>query len=64
MVLVGAVSGQLGCSPSGRIAQGTIELVVERVLGLLDAIAMTVLGYWFGTSSSSALKTEMMMVKS
>jgi hypothetical protein len=30
-----------------------------RVLGLLDAIAMTVLAYWFGTSSSSALKTEM-----
>ena len=39
---------------------GTSELVAGRVLGLLDAIAMTVLSYWFGTSSSSALKTEMM----
>jgi hypothetical protein len=38
---------------------GTSELVLGRVLGLLDAIAMTVLAYWFGTSSSSALKTEM-----
>jgi hypothetical protein len=38
---------------------GTSELVVGRVLGLLDAIAMTVLAYWFGTSSSSAIKTEM-----
>ena len=42
---------------------GTSELVVGRVLGLLDAIAMTVLAYWFGTSSSSALKTEMLLYK-
>ena len=39
---------------------GTSELVVGRVLGLLDAIAMTVLAYWFGTSSSSALKTHLL----
>jgi hypothetical protein len=39
---------------------GTSELVVGRVLGLLDAIAMTVLAYWFGTSSSSALKTQLL----
>ncbi len=39
---------------------GTSELVVGRVLGLLDAIAMTVLAYWFGTSSSSATKTELL----
>lgn len=36
---------------------GTSELVVGRVLGLVDAIAMTVLAYWYGTSSSSADKT-------
>ncbi len=42
------------------LPQGTSELVVGRVLGLLDAIAMTVLAYWFGTSSSSALKTELL----
>lgn len=41
----------------------TSELVVGRVLGLLDAIAMTVLAYWFGTSSSSAIKTEMLASK-
>ena len=40
---------------------GTSELVVGRVLGLLDAIAMTVLAYWFGTSSSSAIKTQMLL---
>ena len=39
---------------------GTSELVVGRVLGLLDAIAMTVLAYWFGTSSSSAVKTQLL----
>jgi len=38
---------------------GTSELVVGRVLGLLDAIAMTVLAYWYGTSSSSAIKTQL-----
>lgn len=42
------------------LPQGTSELVVGRVLGLLDAIAMTVLAYWYGTSSSSAVKTEML----
>lgn len=42
------------------LPQGTSELVVGRVLGLLDAIAMTVLAYWYGTSSSSAIKTEML----
>jgi hypothetical protein len=42
---------------------GTSELVLGRVLGLLDAIAMTVLSYWFGTSSSSAIKTELLVKK-
>lgn len=40
---------------------GASELVVGRVLGLLDAIAMTVLAYWFGTSSSSAAKTQYLL---
>ena len=45
------------------LPQGTSELVVGRVLGLLDAIAMTVLAYWYGTSSSSAVKTQMLLNK-
>ena len=45
------------------LPQGTSELVVGRVLGLLDAIAMTVLAYWYGTSSSSATKTQMLLYK-
>lgn len=40
---------------------GNSELVVGRVLGMLDAVAMTVLADWFGTSSSSVLKTDILV---
>jgi high-affinity Fe2+/Pb2+ permease len=46
------------------LPQGTSELVIGRVLGLLDAITMTVLAYWYGTSSSSAVKTELLVSSS
>lgn len=35
-------------------------VVVGRVLGLMDAVAMMVLAFWYGTSSSSARKTELL----
>ncbi len=38
----------------------TSEIVVGRVLGLMDAVAMMVLSYWYGTSSGSAQKTELL----
>lgn len=34
------------------------DIVVGRVLGLMDSVALLVLGYWFGTSAGSAHKTE------
>lgn len=34
------------------------DIVVGRVLGLMDSVALLVLGYWFGTSAGSAQKTE------
>lgn len=40
------------------IPENANEFVVGRVLGLLDSIALTVLAYWFGSSSGSAQKTE------
>lgn len=40
--------------------EGTDPLVVGRVLGLMDAVAMLVLSYWYGTTNGSALKTELM----
>jgi len=39
------------------------EMVVGRVLGLMDAVAMMVLSYWYGTSSGSAQKTELLSQK-
>lgn len=36
------------------------ELVAGRVLGLLDAVAMLVLSYWYGTTNGSAQKTELL----
>ena len=38
----------------------TSELVVGRVLGLMDAVAMLVLSYWYGTTNGSSQKTEML----
>ncbi len=34
------------------------EVVVGRILGLLDSIALTALSYWFGTTAGSMVKTE------
>lgn len=36
------------------------EIVVGRVLGLMDSVALLVLGYWFGSSSGSSQKTELL----
>jgi hypothetical protein len=38
------------------------EIVVGRVLGLLDSVAMLVLSYWYGSSHGSALKTDLLSV--
>jgi len=39
------------------------EIIVGRVLGLMDAVAMMVLSYWYGTTSGSAQKTELLAAK-
>ena len=41
----------------------TSELVVGRVLGLMDAVAMLVLSYWYGTTNGSAQKSELLAQK-
>jgi hypothetical protein len=38
----------------------TPEIIVGRVLGLMDAVAMMVLAYWYGTSNGSAQKTTLL----
>lgn len=42
---------------------GTSELVVGRVLGLMDAVAMLVLSYWYGTTNGSAQKSELLAAR-
>lgn len=41
----------------------TPEIIVGRVLGLMDAVALMVLSYWYGTSSGSAQKTDLLTAK-
>lgn len=36
------------------------DIVVGRVLGLMDAVAMMVLAYYYGTSAGSARKTDLL----
>lgn len=42
------------------IPHGVPEIVVGRVLGMLDSVAMQVMNFWYGTSSGSAEKTTML----
>jgi hypothetical protein len=42
------------------LPSGTSELVVGRVLGLLDSVALMVLAYHYGSSSGSVAKTQLM----
>ena len=35
------------------------QIVVGRVLGLMDSVTLLVLGYWFGSSSGSDRKTDL-----
>ena len=45
------------------IPQGVSEIIIGRVLGLMDAVAMMVLAYYYGTSHGSAVKTDIMAQK-
>jgi len=36
------------------------EMVVGRILGLMDAVAMMVMSYWYGTTSGSHQKSELL----
>ncbi len=45
------------------IPHGVPEIVVGRILGLLDSIAIQVLNFWYGTSSGPVRKTDLMVSK-
>ena len=36
------------------------DIIVGRVLGLLDSVAMMVLAFWYGSSNGSERKTELL----
>lgn len=36
------------------------DIVIGRILGLLDAVAMLVLTYWYGTTNGSLVKTDLL----
>lgn len=40
---------------------GVPDVVIGRILGLADSVAIMVLSYYYGTSSGSAQKTEMLV---
>lgn len=42
------------------IPKSVQDIVAGRVLGLMDSVALMVLAYYYGTSSGSARKTEML----
>lgn len=42
------------------IPHGVPEIIVGRVLGMLDSVAMQVMSYWFGTTNGSAQKTDLL----
>lgn len=42
------------------LPHGIPEIIIGRILGLLDSIAIQVLNFWFGTSSGSVRKTDIM----
>lgn len=45
------------------IPTGTPEIIIGRVLGLLDSVALMVLAYWYGSSSGSNHKTNLLVTK-
>ena len=48
------------CVLAFGIPHGVPEIIVGRVLGMLDGVAMQVLNFWFGTSHGSAEKTALL----
>jgi hypothetical protein len=63
LALLGGTLGTEGVVLFHGYPPNVSDMVVGRVLGLMDAVALMVLTYWYGTSSGSAIKTEMLSQK-
>ncbi|MGB4898934.1 MAG: hypothetical protein WBP57_10995, partial [Ignavibacteria bacterium] len=45
------------------VPEGAPEIIIGRVLGLMDSVALMVLAYHYGSSSGSAVKSQMLAAK-
>ena len=63
ILLLVATLGSEGYTLFHGVATAVPDMVVGRILGLMDAVALLVLNYWFGTSAGSAQKTELLTQK-
>jgi hypothetical protein len=63
VVLSVAVGTEVSVLFHGYAKDAVDPVLVGRILGLLDAVAIQVLGYWYGSSSGSHQKTEIMASK-
>ena len=45
------------------VPEGSPEIIIGRVLGLMDSVALMVLAYHYGSSSGSAIKSQMLAAK-
>jgi hypothetical protein len=45
------------------VPDGAPEIIIGRVLGLMDSVALMVLAYHYGSSSGSAIKSELLAAK-
>jgi len=45
------------------VPDGAPEIIIGRVLGLMDSVALMVLAYHYGSSSGSAVKSQMLAAK-
>lgn len=63
LILLVTLSTEIGVLFLG-LPPGTNELVIGRVLGLMDSVAMMVLAYYYGSSSGSDMKTQHMLANS
>ena len=60
LLLAVSLGTQVAVLFTGYSGHGVPDVVVGRILGQMDAVAITVLAYWYGTSSGSAQKSELL----
>jgi len=60
LVLLVGTLGTEGYVLFNGLPPNVSDMVAGRVLGLMDAVALMVLTYWYGTSNGSAIKTDLL----